>query len=43
VAEHLWARGYWVVTSGNVTDEMWADYIKNQTPSSIPSFSGGLE
>jgi REP element-mobilizing transposase RayT len=32
LAEHLWARGYWVVTSGNVTDEMWADYIKNQTP-----------
>jgi putative transposase len=29
--QHLWARGYWVVTSGNVTDEMWADYIKNQT------------
>ena len=28
---HLWARGYWVVSSGNVTDEMWADYIKNQT------------
>jgi len=29
--QHLWARGYWVVSSGNVTDEMWADYIKNQT------------
>ena len=29
---HLWARGYWVVSSGNVTDEMWVDYIKNQTP-----------
>jgi REP element-mobilizing transposase RayT len=29
---HLWAREYWVVSSGNVTDEMWAEYIKNQTP-----------
>jgi putative transposase len=25
-------RGYWVATSGNVTDEMWVEYIKNQTP-----------
>jgi hypothetical protein len=25
-------EGLLVVTSGNVTDEMWADYIKNQTP-----------
>jgi putative transposase len=30
--QHLWARGYWVVSSGNVTDEMWVDYIKNQAP-----------
>src|SRR5207244_10723606 len=30
--QHLWARGYWVVSSGNVTDEVWAEYIKNQTP-----------
>ena len=29
---HLWARGYWVATSGNVTDEVWKEYIKNQTP-----------
>ena len=28
----LWARGYWVATSGNVTDEVWKEYIKNQTP-----------
>ena len=21
-----------MVSSGNVTDEMWAEYIKNQTP-----------
>jgi hypothetical protein len=25
-------EGHWVVSSGNVTDEMWVDYIKNQTP-----------
>jgi len=30
--QHLWARGYWVTTSGNVTDEIWLEYIKNQTP-----------
>jgi putative transposase len=29
---HLWARGYWVTSSGNVTDEVWAEHIKNQTP-----------
>ena len=28
--QHLWARGYFVVSSGNVTDEMWIEYIKNQ-------------
>ena len=27
---HLWARGYFVCTSGNITDEMIVDYIKNQ-------------
>jgi putative transposase len=30
--QHLWARGYWVATSGNVTDEVWKEYIKNQQP-----------
>jgi putative transposase len=29
--QHLWARGYWVANSGNVTDEVPAEYIKNQT------------
>jgi len=24
-------RGYWVATSGNVTDEVWKEYIANQT------------
>jgi len=28
----LWARGYWVSSSGNVTDEVWKAYIENQTP-----------
>ena len=30
--QHLWARGYWVATSGNVTDEVWKKYIEQQTP-----------
>ena len=28
--QHLWGRGYWVVSSGNVTDEMWKKYIEDQ-------------
>ncbi len=27
---HLWARGYFVASSGNVTDEMIAEYIEMQ-------------
>jgi putative transposase len=27
---HLWAGGYFVCSSGNVTDEMIAEYIRNQ-------------
>ena len=27
---HIWARGYFVSTSGNITDEMIMDYIENQ-------------
>ena len=30
--QHLWARGYWVCTSGNVTDDMWIEHIKAQKP-----------
>ena len=26
------SRGYWVVSSGNVTDEVWKEYIENQKP-----------
>ncbi len=27
---HLWARGYFACSSGNVTDEVVAQYIENQ-------------
>ena len=27
---HLWARGYFAVSSGNVTDEMIMEYVMNQ-------------
>lgn len=27
---HLWGRGYFVATSGNVTDEVILEYIQNQ-------------
>jgi putative transposase len=30
--QHLWARGYWVASSGNVTDEVWKAYIEAQRP-----------
>ena len=30
--QHLWARGYWVATSGNVTDEVWKKYIEDPKP-----------
>ena len=26
----MWARGYFVASSGNVTDEIIREYIKNQ-------------
>jgi putative transposase len=29
--QHLWAGGHWVASSGNVTDEVWVEYIKSQT------------
>ncbi len=28
--QHLWVRGYFVASSGNVTDEVIAQYIKDQ-------------
>jgi putative transposase len=27
---HLWGRGYFVATSGNITDEVIMEYIENQ-------------
>ena len=30
LGRHLWGRGYFVATSGNVTDEIIMEYIKNQ-------------
>ena len=27
---HLWGRGYFVATSGNITDDVIMEYIKNQ-------------
>jgi putative transposase len=28
--QHMWARGYFCCSTGNVTDEIIAEYIKNQ-------------
>ena len=28
--QHMWARGYFVASSGNVTDDVIAEYIRNQ-------------
>ena len=30
--QRLWARGYWVASSGKVTDEVWKEYIEDQNP-----------
>jgi len=30
--QHLWAHGYWGSSSGNVTDEVWKQYIEDQKP-----------
>jgi len=30
--QRLWARGCWVATSGNVTDEVWKQYIEDEKP-----------
>ena len=30
--QHLWARGYRVASSGNVTDDIWKKYIEDQQP-----------
>ena len=35
---HLWARGYWVASSGNVTDEVIMEYIARQQPETDGDF-----
>ena len=30
--QHLWGRGYWGTSIGNVTDKVWQKYIEDQTP-----------
>ena len=30
--QRLWGRGYWVATSGNVTDKVLKKYIEDQKP-----------
>jgi hypothetical protein len=32
LGQHLWSRGCWVASSGNVTDEVWKKYIEDQKP-----------
>jgi len=27
--QHLWSRGYWAASSGNVRDEVWKKYIED--------------
>jgi putative transposase len=36
--QHLWARGYFCCSSGNVTDEVIKAYIANQTQESATTF-----
>jgi len=36
--QHLRARGYWVASSENVTDEIWKEYIENQKPPDLDNF-----
>jgi putative transposase len=35
---HLWARGYFCCSSGNVTDEVIAEYIANQNQDADEDF-----
>jgi len=36
---HLWARGYLAVSSGNITDEMIQEYIREQEGNSVENDS----
>ena len=39
---HLWARGYFVATSGNVTDEVIQEYIRLQQEGEPPDGGGNF-
>ncbi len=41
--QHLWARGYFAVSSGNITDEMWMEYIRDQKESPDPDIFGDFQ
>lgn len=41
--QHLWARGYFAVSSGNVMDEMWLEYISNQEEKQDPNAFGDFQ
>ena len=38
LGRHLWARGYFCCSSGNVTDEVIAEYISNQNENQDEDF-----
>ncbi|MCA9365000.1 MAG: IS200/IS605 family transposase [Candidatus Moranbacteria bacterium] len=35
--QYMWARGYFAVSSGHVTDQMWMEYIDNQENTDDPN------
>lgn len=41
--QHLWARGYFAVSSGNITDEMRMEYIREQKESPNPDTFGDFQ
>ena len=40
---HLWVRGYFSVSTGNVTDDIIAEYIKNQDEVERPKKSDNFQ
>ena len=36
--QHFWARGYFHISSGNITDEIWMEYIRNQRETPTDNF-----
>ena len=41
--QHFWARGYFAVSSGNITDEMWMEYIRDQKELPNPDTFGDFQ